>query len=62
MTLSTVYRLVRANGVRPTFDADVIEALCDVLHCEPCDLFERAPAPAKPRKSPTKPVKKARRG
>lgn len=53
VTLSTLYRLVRARGHAPTYSADVIEALCEGLGVSPCDLFERS-APAK--KTPAKKV------
>jgi DNA-binding Xre family transcriptional regulator len=41
ISLSTAYRLARQNGHVALFDAQVLEALCDVLGVEPGDLFER---------------------
>ena len=37
---STLYRLVRAEGRVGLFNADLCEALCDVLGVRPADLFE----------------------
>lgn len=38
---STAYRLVEKRGKLASFDAALLEALCDVLGCKPGDLFER---------------------
>ena len=44
ISMSTAYRLVRSEGRLGTFNADVLEALCDVLQVAPSELFERQPA------------------
>lgn len=41
ISMSNAYRLVRVKGRVQTFDADLLEALCDVLKLRPGDLFER---------------------
>jgi DNA-binding Xre family transcriptional regulator len=41
ITLSTIYRLVRQKGQVESFDAELLEALCDVLGVQPGDLLER---------------------
>lgn len=41
ISMSTAYRLTKLNGRVKNFDADMLEALCDVLKCEPGDLLER---------------------
>jgi len=38
---STLYRLNRKRGIVELFSADLLEALCDVLHVEPGELLER---------------------
>jgi len=38
---STLYRLTRQRGVVRYIDADLLEALCDVLNVEPGALLER---------------------
>lgn len=38
---STLYRLARKRGVVRYIDADLLEALCDVLGVEPGELLER---------------------
>ena len=38
---ATLYRLVRAKGRVRLLDADLLEALCDVLGVEPGELLER---------------------
>jgi DNA-binding Xre family transcriptional regulator len=43
ISLSTIYRLTRQRGQVATFDAELLEALCDVLDCEPGELLEREP-------------------
>jgi DNA-binding Xre family transcriptional regulator len=52
ISMSTAYRLVRLEGRVKTFDADLLEALCDVLNVGPGELLERDDSsPAKhPRK------------
>jgi len=47
----TLYRLVRAGGRVAMFNADLCEALCDVLGVRPADLFERDTNKPKRRKS-----------
>jgi DNA-binding Xre family transcriptional regulator len=41
ISMSTAYRLTKLDGRVQNFDADMLEALCDVLKCEPGDLLER---------------------
>jgi DNA-binding Xre family transcriptional regulator len=41
ISLSTAYRLNRSGGRLNTFDADVLEALCDIFKVEPGELLER---------------------
>ena len=41
--MSTAYRINRQRGRLKCFDAELVEALCDILRVEPSDLFERAP-------------------
>ena len=41
VSLSTAYRLTRNRGRVANFDAELLEALCDVLGVEPGELFER---------------------
>ncbi len=51
ISMSTAYRLTRLGGRVKTFDADLLEALCDVLNVAPGQLLERDGAkrePAKP--------------
>lgn len=43
ISMSTAYRLAKMNGRVQNFDADMLEALCDVLKCQPGDLLEREP-------------------
>ena len=43
ISMSTAYRLAKMRGKVQTFDAGLLEALCDVLKCEPGDLLEREP-------------------
>lgn len=45
---STLYRLVRSRGRVRYLDADLLEALCDVLGVEPGALLEREHASARP--------------
>jgi hypothetical protein len=43
ISMSMAYRLKRKKGRLPTFDADVLEALCDVFEIKNMDdLFERS--------------------
>jgi DNA-binding Xre family transcriptional regulator len=39
--MSTAYRMARLSGRVQTFDAELLEALCDVLSVEPAELLER---------------------
>jgi hypothetical protein len=41
ISLSTAYRLERLNGALARFDAEVVDALCDVFDVEPGALFVR---------------------
>lgn len=50
ISASTAYRLVQHRGELATFPRATLEALCDVLRVDPCDLFEREKA--KRRKTP----------
>lgn len=50
ISLSTAYRLARLDGRVQTFDAEMLEALCDVFGVGPGDLLEREPR-TKPRKT-----------
>jgi DNA-binding Xre family transcriptional regulator len=50
ISLSTAFRLVRLRGNVKTFDAAVMEALCDLLEVEPGDLFERTKTPKRRRR------------
>ena len=43
ISMSTAYRLVRLDGRVQSFDADMLEALCDVLNVTPGELLERDP-------------------
>lgn len=47
ISLSAAYRYVKLKGRVKYFDADLLEALCDVLHVEPGELFERSARAAK---------------
>lgn len=37
----TLYRLARRNGKVSSFDAELLDVLCDVLDVEPGELLER---------------------
>lgn len=41
ISMSTAYRLAKLNGRVQNFDAEMLEALCDVLQVEPGQLMER---------------------
>lgn len=41
ISLSTIYRLSRNRGFVESFDAELLEAICDVLQVEPGILLER---------------------
>jgi DNA-binding Xre family transcriptional regulator len=41
ISLSTAYRLRDRNGQLDYFESKLLEALCDVLQCEPGELLER---------------------
>lgn len=49
ISLSTAYRLARLDGRVQTFDAEMLEALCDVFGVSPGDLFERDTKPRRTR-------------
>lgn len=39
--MSTAYRLTKLSGRVQNFDAEMLEALCDVLGVEPSELLQR---------------------
>jgi DNA-binding Xre family transcriptional regulator len=41
ISMSTAYRMARLSGRVKNFDAELLEALCDVLAVEPGELLER---------------------
>jgi DNA-binding Xre family transcriptional regulator len=41
VSMSTAYRLARMRGRIQTFDAEMLEALCDVFNVTPGELLER---------------------
>ena len=41
VSMSTAYRVVRMRGRLATFDATLLQAICDVLEVEPGELFEQ---------------------
>lgn len=41
ISMSTAYRLVKLEGRVQTFDAGMLEALCDIFEIEPGELLER---------------------
>ena len=41
VSMSSVYRIVRMRGRIAMFDARLLDAICDVLHVEPDQLFDR---------------------
>jgi DNA-binding Xre family transcriptional regulator len=41
ISMSTAYRMARLSGRVQNFDAELLEALCDVLAVEPGELLER---------------------
>ena len=41
VSMSTAYRIVRMRGRLATFDASLLDAICDVLKIKPGQLFER---------------------
>ena len=41
VSMSTAYRIVRMEGFLATFDAEILDAMCDVFSVEPGELFER---------------------
>lgn len=43
ISMSTAYRIVRADGRVQNFDADFLEALCDVFGVGVAELLEREP-------------------
>lgn len=47
ISMSTAYRMSRLSGRVQTFDAELLEALCDVLSVEPAELLERDSAKRK---------------
>lgn len=49
ISLSAMYRLVRAKGRVRLLDADLLDGLCDVLGVSPGELLEREPKKKRPR-------------
>lgn len=41
ITLTKVYRLKKGRGKLSTYDAKMLDALCDVFNVEPTELLER---------------------
>jgi DNA-binding Xre family transcriptional regulator len=41
ISMSTAYRLVKLRGELKTFDAEMLEALCDVFGIGPGEVLER---------------------
>jgi DNA-binding Xre family transcriptional regulator len=41
VSMSTAYRVARMRGRLATFDATLLQAICDVLQVEPGELFEQ---------------------
>lgn len=41
ISMSTAYRVARLKGRLETFDADLLEGLCEVFKVEPGELLER---------------------
>ena len=41
ISLTTIYRLNRSRGRVASFDAELLEALCDVFRVDPAALLER---------------------
>jgi DNA-binding Xre family transcriptional regulator len=41
VSMSTAYRIVRMRGRLATFDATLLEAMCEVLRVKPGELFVR---------------------
>jgi hypothetical protein len=40
VSMSTAYRIVRMRGRLQTFDATLLEVMCDVLRVKPAELFK----------------------
>ena len=51
---SGLYRLKAADGRAPTFDSELLEALCDAFEVDAGELLERDAAEKKPAKKATK--------
>ena len=41
ISMSTAYRVSKLRGKLQNFDAEMLEALCDVLEVDPGELWER---------------------
>ena len=50
ISLSAAHRLVRAEGAVQRYDADVIEALCEMFGIGPGELFELNAKKPRPRR------------
>jgi DNA-binding Xre family transcriptional regulator len=44
ISTSALYRLLKSDGRARYLDADLLDALCDVLDVDPSELLEREPA------------------
>jgi DNA-binding Xre family transcriptional regulator len=51
ISLSTLYRILRADGQAPTFESKLLDAVCDVLEVKPGELLERESASKRGRSS-----------
>jgi DNA-binding Xre family transcriptional regulator len=41
ISLSTLYRVLRADGYANSYESKFLDAICDVLEAEPKELFEK---------------------
>ncbi len=57
---SKLYRLMRKRGAVRYIDANLMEALCDLLNVQPGELLERDSAPAAAPAPKRKPARKGR--
>ena len=49
ISTSALYRLLKADGRPRLLDAELLDALCDVLDVEPSELLERDRRPSRTR-------------